>query len=323
MNLTLLILALVLGLFLSAVFSGSETGLYSLSRSRLDLEVSRGTRGAHLMRRLAERRGTMLITILIGNNVALEVLTLVAEHAFEVGNVASWKRHVILTLVLTPIVFLFGELLPKDLFRRRPHVLVRLSIPMLMTARVLFYPLERVLTLLTWTLEKALGFESEVLVGGAGRAEVHRVLAEGRAAGVLEPHAEELARNALKLCTLPVTRAMLPWKDIVTLDLNASEDDLRQQVEASKHTRLPIMDGGRAVGYVHQLVVLRAGRAQPVFEGQRDLTFVEPGLSVERALAHLRVTGRRMAVVGTSDAPLGLVTLKDLVEEISGDLGGW
>lgn len=317
------LLLILLGLFLSAVFSGSETGLYSLSRSRLDVEVRRGARGAGLVRRLTERRATVLITILIGNNVALEFMTLTAEHAFEQADLAAWKRDAFLALVLTPVVFLFGELLPKDLYHRRPHALMRVSAPILVLFRYLFWPLERILKLLTWLLESMLGFESEQIVRRSGRIELLGALAEGRAAGALEPHAEELARNALKLRTLPVSRAMIPWDRVNTVDVAATDREQRDVVEATKHTRLPVIGAEGVEGYVHQLGVLQAGEEAPVLSHLRPLTFLAPELSVDRALAHLRTGGRRQAVVGTQEAPLGLVTLKDLVEEISGDLGGW
>lgn len=324
MNLGWILLVLLIGLFLSAVYSGSETGFYSLNRSRVDLDASRGLRGARLVRRLSERRATILITILIGNNITVEMLTLVSEYAFaQSGGHGSWSERLFLTFGLTLIVFFFGELLPKDFYRRRPHELVRLSAPILLVSRIVFFPLERILWLLTWCIEKLLGFEAEVIVRRPGRMQVLGVLAESRAAGVLEPHAEELARNALKLRALPVTRAMIPWKEVVTIPAGETDQEQRKRVEASKHTRLPVLEESKVTGYVHQLRILQAGPAQPVLEHLRPLTFLQPDLSVDRALARLRVSGGRLAGVGTPEQPLGLVTLKDLVEEISGDLGGW
>jgi putative hemolysin len=323
MSTSLFVLMLLIGLVLSGVFSGSETGFYSLSRSRLDVEVTRGSRWAGVVRQLSERRATTLITILIGNNLVLESMTLMAESTFSSIPGEEWKDEAFLAFGLTPLVFLFGELLPKDLFRRRPHAMVRLSVPVLVVARYLFFPLERVLMLLTRALEKLLGFAPEVIVRRPGREEVLGVLAEGRAAGVLEPHAEELARNALKLRTLPVTRAMIPWEEVLTIPAAEADTVQRRLVHGSKHTRLPVRDGGEVKTYVHQLSVLEKGDAVSVLEQQRPLTFFAPDISVEQALARMRVAGGRLAGIGTPAEPLGIVTLKDLVEEISGDLGGW
>jgi CBS domain containing-hemolysin-like protein len=225
--------------------------------------------------------------------------------------------------LLSPTVFLFGELLPKDLFRRRPHILMRWSAPVLAACRVLFWPLAVVLGLFSRALEQFAGLRPAELAERPRRDEVLSVLAEGRAVGALEPHAEELAHNALKLRSLPVTRAMIPWNEVYALDADLPNEDLGQRVRASAFTRLPVVRRGQVEGYVHQLAVLADGGSRPILEHSEAILCIAPELSVDRALSRLRHAGRRMAVVGQPEAPLGLVTLKDLLEEISGDLGGW
>jgi putative hemolysin len=319
----LLILGVAVGLVFSGIFSGSETGLYSVSKPRVNLEADEGLRGARYVRKFANSRAALLVTILIGNNLALELMTLSAEDLLHQRGFSPLQRDLVLSFVLTPTVFLLGELLPKDLFRRRPHVLLRWTAPILAVCRVAFWPLGVLLLLLSRALELAFGLEPAELAEHPRRHEVLSVLAEGRAAGALEPHAEELAHNALKLRSLPVTRAMIPWKQVLTLDADAGEEALAAAVEGSSYTRLPLVRGREVLGYVHQLSALEARGSKGILECVEGLLFVDPGLSVDRALSRLRHAGRRMAVVGTPDAPQGLVTLKDLLEEISGDLGGW
>jgi len=95
-------------------------------------------------------------------------------------------------------------------------------------------------------------------------------------------------------------------------------------VARSPYTRIPVVDENGAVrGYVHQLDVLGEGEGADVLEHLRPLTVLPSGTSVDRALAKLRLGGQRLAVVGDLDHPSGLLTLKDLLEEISGDLAGW
>jgi CBS domain containing-hemolysin-like protein len=74
---------------------------------------------------------------------------------------------------------------------------------------------------------------------------------------------------------------------------------------------------------VHQLDVLGGGPGEPVLEHLREVGALAPGIAVDRALARLRASGQRLAIVGDPGRPLGIVTLKDLLEEISGDLAGW
>jgi CBS domain containing-hemolysin-like protein len=94
---------------------------------------------------------------------------------------------------------------------------------------------------------------------------------------------------------------------------------------------LPLVDpdseGGSVVGYLLQLDFLGAileGDEAPELAGLvRPLVALSPDVTLDRALARLRAAGQRMALVGTPQAPVGLVTLKDLVRTISGELGDW
>lgn len=311
-------------MLLSGVFSGSETGMYSLSRSRLAIEPAQGLPGARLVRWMARREAAILITVLIGNNLALEIATWRAEHALGGWGVGEGGRELVLAALLAPVVFLFGEVLPKDLFRRRPHALLRWTAPVIAICRYLFWPLERVLRGLSALVERAFGLKPEELARMPARAELLALIEEGARVGALEPRAERLARNALKLRGIPVARAMIPWREVEVLDEAMEESRLLALVRASAHTRLPVVGARGALrGYVHQLDVLSAGEGTPVLSHLRPIEVLGPRTPVDRALARLRKSGQRTAVVASAGAPLGLVTLKDLLEEISGDLGTW
>ncbi len=87
---------------------------------------------------------------------------------------------------------------------------------------------------------------------------------------------------------------------------------------------MPVTDAeGVVQGYLHQLEVLGDSDPSTPLSHLREVLCLPAGTPVDRALARLRMRGVRMAIVGTPEAPLGLVALTDLLEEISGDLGSW
>lgn len=322
---TMLLLALGFGfcLLCSALYSGSELGFYSLSRVQVDLDARRGLRSARQARWLLRDDAALLITILIGNNLALEVATLLADEAFSELLSSPTQVALLTTAVLSPLVFLFGEALPKELFRRRPHGLLPLATPLVAGSRVVFWPLERLLRGLSWALERSLGVRPGPGRRAAGRDSVLSYLAEGQRMGALSQRAAALAHNTLALRTIPITQAMVPWERVHCLEAEESDQELRESVRRARHSRLPVVSvQGGVLGYVHQLDVLVADSSVSVLDSLRDLPFVPASCSVAQALSSLRVSGKRAAVVGDSLGPLGLVTLKDLVEEISGDLAG-
>ena len=336
MNLFWVITGLLFLLFLSGAFSGSETGVYSVSRARIDGEAAKGRRRSKLLRGLLRDDTQLLITLLVGNNLMLELLTHGFDRGVAAGRVPAGTRELFVTLLLTPIVFLLGELMPKDLFRRHPHLFLGWATPLISVARALFFPVVWPLSRLSRVLERALGLAPEDVARALAREEMLEILAEGMRAGALAPQAERLARNVLVLRETPVERVMIPWERVRTVDLDAPADELQGVVRDSDFTRLPALrrspgasagasagssDGpgrSRVIGYVHQLEALGAPE-EPLEEALHGLEAFAPELPVDTALARLRTQGRRMALVGDPEAPVGLVSLMDLVAAISGE----
>ena len=324
MSIFLVLVLLFVLLILSAVFSGSETGFYCISPLRVEMEAQEGRSRSRLIRWLIRDDYALLITILIGNNLMLESLThVVGKVVQERMWVSSVWLEVTVTVILAPIIFFFGELVPKELFRHRPHLMVGMVSPLIATVRVLFYPLALPLRALSALLVRLLRIESGDLSLALGREAVVDLLAEGTKLGRLEPHAERLALNVLSLRNLSLESEMVPWSSVDVIDLEAPEEEQRERSTHSRFSRMPAVRAGVVVGYVHQLDVLRAEPGELVEAALRPLPVFEPKLPVDRALKSLRATGQRAALVGTPKAPLGLVTLKDLVETISGELAGW
>lgn len=314
MSLALELLALAVLIGFSALYSGSEIGFYRVSAVQVDLDARGGSRRAALMRWLLRDEAALLVTILIGNNLALELATHVAEALFEgaLGLHDPGALALAVTLALTPLVFLFGEALPKDLFRQRPHALTGLGAPLVAASRVVFWPLERALRLVTVLLEHALGLGSDVVAPAAkGKEAVLGFLAEGRRHGVLSARAEALASNALRLRGVSVGQAMVPWRQAEVLRDDQTDAELFAAILAAHHSRLPVVraDAGpsptpdQVLGYVHQLEVLHnwsGDRADPprgILERLRPLPRMGRDVSVDRALGEFHASGRRIALV--------------------------
>lgn len=324
MNPGLDLLVVAAAVLASAAYSGAEIGFYTVSRARMGLQEGASGLRERLVARLLADDAALLVTILIGNNLSIELATHFSEDVFEAAGLRPPLLDLVLALVLTPLLFLLAEALPKDLFRRRPHTLVLAVAPFIGLSRIAFWPLERLLRLWTLFLERVFRLGPRTAIHLRGRAAVREMLAEGLRSGALQPRARELAHNVLELRSIPIRRAMRPWSEVELLQSSADPASSLARVRASAYTRLPVVDdSGAVLGYVHQLDVLVAGEPLRLADHVRELRSLHPDTSVDRALARLRTSGDRMAVVGEPSAPLGILTLKDLVEEISGELPAW
>jgi CBS domain containing-hemolysin-like protein len=313
-------------LLLMGAFSGSETAVYSISRVRLDADARAGHPTARMLRALVANDAALLVTLVVGHNLAVELATHLADDALDLlGGVPRGTREILVAACITPFFFFFGDLLPKDAFRRRPHRFLYALTPLISAARILFLPLSLPLVGLGVLLERLLGVRERDFTRALGREEVLEILREGTREGLLAPHAEEIARNVLVLRETPLERVMLPWSRVSRLDLDLACAEQRAQVESSEYTRMPALrqepgGGRRVVGYVHQLDVLSDPGREPR-EALREVSFLSPDLTLDRAVSRLSQSGQRMAVVGSSAEPRGLVTLLDLLASVSDSWG--
>ncbi|MFV2070846.1 MAG: CNNM domain-containing protein, partial [Pirellulales bacterium] len=155
------LLLLVLAVLLSAFFSGSETGFYRATRVRLVLDARRGDSIARGLLWLTNRPTLFVATTLVGNNVAnwLASLAIVmgVHHLFSES---SHVPEVIGPIVMAPVVFLYGELLPKHVFYLAPNRLLRRCGPLLLICTALFLPVSGLLWGISRILASLMGSSS-------------------------------------------------------------------------------------------------------------------------------------------------------------------
>ena len=201
--LLLLILVLIVGFVLSAFYSGSETGLYTVNRFRLRRRAHRGERSARLLERLLSDPVGLLATFLVANNVANYALSAAVTGGFETlgfGQSGSWwkRSDVLATLTLVAPLFVFGEMLPKNYFRQHTERLSYLAAWGLAATKVLLYPLIYPFRLLSSLLPAGHGAGAALGLPRLSRHMIDHVLTHGRETGELTSEQERLARNVLR-----------------------------------------------------------------------------------------------------------------------------
>lgn len=314
--------------FLSGAYSGAETGLYCLNRLRLNLHVAGRVPAAMTLHRLLSDQPGMLFTMLVGTNVTDYVAASALTIFFLKGGAAEHQAEFFTSVLLTPAVLVFGEILPKVLFERDANRLL-LRFSWLLSAS---YRLSRLTGLIA--LQNALSkfvlrtFHREAPAGPAlqSRLEMYHLLRESAAQGAL-------TRTQLfmleRLHTLKATRVgtvMVPLGQVVMLSDTARLGDAIATVRACPYSRLPVYRGTRAqlVGVVHALDILTGPADSLVTSRLHRPVEVKYGTDVVEALSALQQRHRRMAfVVNEAGRCLGIVTVKDLVEEIVGELTAW
>lgn len=307
----------------SALCSGLETGLYVVNRVRLAVRAGRGERRSIRLEQELERPDRLLATLLIANNAANYAGSLGVAALIETMVTPIWAIVVLNTLVVVPILFVLGETVPKDLFRTRadqwmPRFAVMLTVVRRMLTVIGLVPLFAGLSNL---VRRLVGVRKDD--ARSPRARVTRFIRESHASGSLSEAQLDLADRAMAMRRRSVSGEMTPWRQVVTVALRERQADGRAIARRTLRSRLPVVDGGRVVGLVDvQDVLLNGGDLTAAL--QTDVPRFRPDTPAFAALESLRRQRRPVGIVEDgSGRPLGMVTLKDLVEPLLGDLRAW
>lgn len=238
----LAILIFAVGLSLSAFFSGSETGFYRVARVRLLIDAMGGDPIAKLLLWASNNPAAFVATALVGNNVANYLTSLAvvrgAGYLFPQANSAEF----LLTLAVTPIVFIYGELLPKKLFFEAPYRLLRRCAPGLVVAGVAF----SAVSLLLWFISKLLQWlgraPSQTIQMALARRELGDVLDEGHAAGLLTPAQRGLAQGTFTLANRPIREFMTLSSRQVHANTTMTRRDVLRLAARYEQSILPVED---------------------------------------------------------------------------------
>ena len=323
MIITLLIIGVIAAVCFSGFYSGSETGLYCVNRLRVRVRADRGDLCAQRLARLLDDDRGALSTLLIGTNVANYLATItVASVLLRTMDVGPGKSEVYTTLIVTPVIFVFGEVVPKNLFQRDADRLMFLGTRLFQLSAWLF---RLPVMAINWIAGVIIGAVTTGPVADVTdpRRRVAILLQEALAAEDAESEHRELVGRVLELRDLAVHQVMVPRNRVVMIHGGAQRKDVLSLARKQAHARFPVYEDQprRIQGFVHLHELLGDDSWQAVRERIHPIVNVHPHDSVSAAVVRLQAAKQPLAaVVDRSGYLLGLVTLNDLLSELVGEL---
>ncbi|MDX1411227.1 MAG: hemolysin family protein [Nitrospirales bacterium] len=315
------IAAVIICLLLSAFFSGAEIAFFSISESKLRTLAEEGHKAAKLALHLRGKPHRLLSTILIGNNLvnilAATLTTLIANQMFGIEAVA------IATGVLTFLVLMFGEIVPKTICQKHAETAVQIIAYPIYWFEKLFTP---ALYLLDPFILKMTGGRS-ITLHYASEEELKLMLDAGDKAGVLETEEVKMIKAVFEFTDLTAEDVMTPRIYMFGLDGNVSLADAREDLFKSKFSRIPVYDNNldNIIGILyrsHALMELAQNHTKHLLrEIAKPALFVPASKPADDLLEQFQQEKRHIAiVVNEFGGVIGLVTAEDLLEEVVGEI---
>ncbi len=319
-------IALPLLLVFSAFFSGSETALFSLTgQQRFSL-----TRGGGIIARslsfLLTNERTLLVTLMLGNMV-INVLYFVVSSALLLKIDPGQFPVILVIATIAPLVFviIFGEVLPKMVANISPTVWVKITIVPLYGVHRAVNPLAELLS--RWVI-KPLGR----LIAPAPKTttlsedELGALLKMSQSRGVIGSNEQELLHDVIKLGQIKVKDIMIPRVEIKAIDIDAGIDVFERKLGEGSLSKFIAYEGSldNVTGAIYTrqyLIAKRLRRLKDLRALIRNVRFIPEFQRVDQLLEEFRKTGTKLAiVVDEYGGTAGLITLKDVVERMVGDL---
>jgi magnesium and cobalt exporter, CNNM family len=325
MSIGLDILLFVILLMLSGIFSGSETALFGTRKKNLRLIQSAA---AKRTLKLLDKPQKLLVTILIGNTIVNIALTaLVALLTYELSEKFAWPHLLtafIEIVVVTLMVLIFGEVIPKTIALRNAQ---KVSLGMswfIGICYTLFFPLTIVLYFIGRVTERSLKVGKDTLI--EHEEDIKTLVQIGEERGEFEEKEIEMITSLLESTDTCVREIMTPRPDMVVVDSERSMEDIFFFVANQPFARFPVFKTNldNILGFIFEKDIL------PYLDGKKKTTienilhpplFLPEKCSVSQAIKIFQEKKTKIAIVadeygGTS----GMVTLEDAIEEIVGDI---
>ena len=329
MSLTVDALIVLASIFASAFFSGAETALTAASRARMHALEMDGDPSAKLVNRLIAMRSRLISAMLLGGQI---VNIAASSFATSVLLVVAGDRGVVYaTIIMTVLVVIFAEVLPKTIAIAYPDRVSLIIAPVVSFFVMIFWPIVAAVETFVRSLLWLCGMrQAERPTAGSGHDELRGAVDLLHREGGVERSERDMFGALLELGEIEVSDVMIHRTNMRTINADLAPAELVRAVLASPYTRMPVWRGepDNIIGVLHAKDLFRALAAAGGDSSRLDIEdialdawFIPDTTTLRDQLqAFLRRKTHFALVVDEYGVVMGLVTLEDIIEEIVGDI---
>lgn len=321
----LVLLSIILTFFLfSAFFSGSETGLVSCNRIKIIHMAKGGDNRAKKLEKLLDNPNRFLAIALVGNNIcnvsAAILLKYLIETQFGIEN--EWESSLYSTIILTPSILIFGEIIPKAVFHKNATSISLRIHRYFHFFYYLFFPLIYITIVpLNWVLRKMNLYSEEDKILG-NREEIKDIFELSSTEGAVEKMEGKLINSILKYENTRAREIMTPLIDVKSIDSNKTVVEAIEYFMQTKFSRLPVYEErvDNIIGYINGVDLIYGQTHNRIKDFIWDGYFVPETKKINELLAEMQQRHIPLIfVVDEHGGTSGMITNEDIAEEIVGD----
>ena len=337
MLIPILVLLILTGL--NAFFAASEIAFISLNDNKIEKQAKEGNKKAKQIAKMLENPSKFLSTIQIGITLAgflssafasdtfADVMAPALNNLMPLG-IGVWKSIsiILITIILSFITIIFGELVPKRLAMKHYEKIAFGSIGIIRTISVITAPFVKFLTATTNMISKLFGVgenEEEIVT----EEEIKMMVDQGEENGTIEEDEKELINNVFEFNDITVSEIMTHRTDIFAVDIDMNQEELLQEIikDECRHSRIPVYDETideiKGVLYVKDIIKNMNKKSFKIKSIMKEAYFVSQNKLINELFKELQKNKKHIAIiVDEYGGTAGIITMEDILEEIVGDI---
>ena len=327
---------ILLMLMLSAFFSGSEIAFNSANKLRLKKAAYTGSKTAAMAYRIIDKFTVALSAILIGNNLAniaaSSATTLIILDILKALGITGGRGEAIgstiATVLMTVLILIFGEIVPKILSKQHADRVVRWIAYPIRILTVILSPLVLIVQLILRGLRRLWGKDQADDAPTVTEEELSSIIDTVEEEGVIDEDQGDLLQSALEFNEITLGEILIPRIDTLAFDIEDDFDRLLNIADSSCYTRIPVYEGTidniigiLSLNHFYRALVAQDGTQIDVRSLLLEPCFLHKSMKLPQALSTMRENQIHLAiVVDEYGGTMGIVTLEDILEQIVGDI---
>jgi putative hemolysin len=319
----LYIIIILISILSEGFFSGLEIAIISLNRIRLRILAEAKEKKAVIIQAMLKDPGRLLATTLVGTNIAVVVSSSFCTRFLF--NRYGENSELMTTIILSPIVLIFAELIPKAVFAQTANKIALYLGPILRFFWKAFYPIVYIVNLFSRTLLRLLskGASEKKKNPFVTKEEIRYLIKESEADGHIDSYERSIIYKIFDIGKKRINTVMNKLDKLVFVYDTDSMEMLLEKARQSGYTRFPVRSSkGAFTGIVNILdVVYEQSKSLPVVNFLRPIEFVDENIHVDNALFRIKAKKQALAIaIDPNHNPTGFFTMEDLLEEIIGEI---
>ena len=322
MDILVLIIGIAIFLLLEAFFSGSETALISVNRLKLENLAHEKVKSAVEVKDILKNPDRILSTTLTGTNLSVVGASVffTALAIKKLGANCEWLT----TAIMTPIILILGESLPKSIFRHNADSATLRIVKPLKLFMLLFAPVVAMVLAVSRAILFPFTRKQEAKKSlFVTREELKSLLRESEREGVIEPYERATIYRIFEFGSKKAEEVMIPLERIVSLSIESSINQLKDIVKQTGFSRILVYkdDSRNLVGFVNIFDILyQEKEVKGLADYLREVLYFSQETPIDKVFFELQLKRKQIAVLNDEQQrPVGMVTLKDLLDEIVGE----